>query len=865
MRDFLMFSYCINWDDIYGALDTTTCLETVTTTTASHAWLAPGVYTIYFKAFNTISEAVYEKTITILGSIESLDFAVTIPAVITHELSNVDLLLSGSGDANVDISFVHANGTEEFASLNVTLQKYYFLHIEKSFSYPQDVYCNITARHPRLTLNQADYIYVEDSITVFELETNTTGATLNSSLYRIYEHQGTNVSYYWQWDEFESDNTTYVREMNHTYMTYGNKTINITAYNKVSEKQLSFIYEIQDTLMGLEYIGETHIFTEFERPTIIVFKLKEGTGISCWVNFNTTNDTSFDLLSPVSLDVDIVNRSSFMIGLANYTYVEKGIYNVTVMCENDISSERLSHIMPVENKITNFRTNFYQEFNGTEFYDWVEENETLTLTAEHDNLGEVFIVYDVGDGRPNTTTTNMSFTFSYPRWSEKLYVMIITAYNQVDRVNHTNYTWVPRPVKNMTGFQLFHSPENSTEQMAITLNITTGDYFNCSWNFSDGSDLRYVPYQEYVDEEGVVLHQFKGHGEDVLVPGMYDVQVNCSSRLYENSANAIVSSYNPVSFFLIELFSECPGKNRTEAFGDRSNLFPVVCDVIFVISEQTGTNVSYEFSYGYNNETTSQPITSVDYNVSEVYHRFKFEQKPTDESWDVMIRINASNTVSSRLQTIPIRLISAIMNVSISGDTNDVMANVYPANFSIYVANFGYEACYEVDFDGDTFTDMVFGADICANKEEYTYVDFLKNVKLKAGGILKNAFSYMYKLPALNIVTITARNVLSSVLGPVVTQIKVKVIDYPCFKPEIKWTSAIAKTADAVYTDAPFYKCLRYPVLTKAIPNCQKPNTTIKRTWFLKKIKDKYGTDMDPPQEFEMPGNITSVNIGKHM
>ena len=42
-------------------------------------------------------------------------------------------------------------------------------------------------------------------------------------------------------------------------------------------------------------------------------------------------------------------------------------------------------------------------------------------------------------------------------------------------------------------------------------------------------------------------------------------------------------------------------------------------------------------------------------------------------------------------------------------------------------------------------------------------------------------------------------------------------------------------------TRAPFFKCRKYNVIGKALENCQKNNTQLKRFWYLKRILDQYG------------------------
>ena len=60
-------------------------------------------------------------------------------------------------------------------------------------------------------------------------------------------------------------------------------------------------------------------------------------------------------------------------------------------------------------------------------------------------------------------------------------------------------------------------------------------------------------------------------------------------------------------------------------------------------------------------------------------------------------------------------------------------------------------------------------------------------------------------------------------------------------------------------TKAPFFKCRKYNILGKALENCEKGNTTVKRSWFLKRVLDydRFPVD-DPPVDTEGMGPVLS-------
>ena len=68
----------------------------------------------------------------------------------------------------------------------------------------------------------------------------------------------------------------------------------------------------------------------------------------------------------------------------------------------------------------------------------------------------------------------------------------------------------------------------------------------------------------------------------------------------------------------------------------------------------------------------------------------------------------------------------------------------------------------------------------------------------------------------------------------------------------------MAERVEDADTRAPFFKCRKYNVIGKALENCQKNNTQLKRFWYLKRILDH---KMKPLDEEEDPIDMTSKSV----
>ena len=80
--------------------------------------------------------------------------------------------------------------------------------------------------------------------------------------------------------------------------------------------------------------------------------------------------------------------------------------------------------------------------------DFIEVNEQLTIMTTVETQGPLLYNYDLGDGR-NVTTDRTNYTFKYERWGR--YVIVVTVFNDIGKVNITNHTEVHRPLDPMEG------------------------------------------------------------------------------------------------------------------------------------------------------------------------------------------------------------------------------------------------------------------------------------------------------------------------------------------------------------------------------------------------------------------------------
>jgi hypothetical protein len=103
---------------------------------------------------------------------------------------------------------------------------------------------------------------------------------------------------------------------------------------------------------------------------------------------------------------------------------------------------------------------------------------------------------------------------------------------------------------------------------------------------------------------------------------------------------------------------------------------------------------------------------------------------------------------------------------------------------------------------------------------------------------LKKVGYYLFRVEARRLKEENVERMLTETLF-------MNVLDAPCDPPTITWDSAISETLEEAHLKAPFFRCRRYNVLGKALENCLKNDTHIKRTWYLRRLRDEFENNVD--------------------
>ena len=824
----LYFSYAVYWDeDIVkktGVYD-----EIFNTSEFEHSFSKPGSYNVTVKAFTELSFKITNLTLNVICGLNMPSFFNTNedPLRASEEINpvkktdteiSVDVAFTGCGMITVsyylESDILQTNGS---SFLWLSDSSIFVLRSNEFQTQAQTINITVCATNNIEVQCLNDIGYVEDAIENFNLIVKTMETNVSGLLNISSSTKGTNKTYCIEWGDGNSTctNGTYdVESIEHTYARPGNYTIFALAFNRVSRMNLTVQQEVQDRILGCKISTQPTIFKE---KTYVTLGIENGTGISLaldWGDAKTKN-----LIN--NFDISFNDSNSFpsnligFRGFASFTFKLKQDYNICLSLFNDISNDSCCVVAIVEDEIMELNISLVQEFEGTNKTDWIEENETLSLTSEHYiEAGRIIYLVSLGNGTVFNTTSPV-VNASYTPW-KLCYNYSVVATNPVSIASDWTYLCVQRPLYAINSSGFVHAPENSTEEMSIKFTFSSGNYFDCYFNFSDESTNSIFPvsYTDFVGPIGFIEAKHK------FIAGEYNVTLSCTNRLYDFFSSTVVLSQDPINKPYLNVKARCYNNSivsDVELVKDSTDIMSAACNIFVSIEDQLGSSVNESGSLvidGRNKGSFFAENSSIE---------FKSKLWSGASVYNTEICINTTNKVSTDLTCKSIKMVVPVLSVKVTVESGRHSVGVpimFAADFPTPIPG---DLCLEIDFN-DNSPSQLYGGTNCKG----------------ALGLLKIPFSqyYQYKKTGIYYVTFKASNQISSVTETAL----VRVLDAPCSPPYIEIASSAANSEDSLNSDqkAYFYKCKNTTFMHIMRRNCSRPFSML-----TKKIVLEYKIDND--------------------
>lgn len=341
-----------------------------------------GIFNVICRAWNQLSHVERNVTVHVFGSIDKLEFTKEVDPRPTGDASISTFVTGGIGNVTVTYK-LGDNSTERV--LNLTLRENVYVEITNAYAVQGDYLIDVEVNHPLQTKTIKQYASVEDVINAVAITPPGVAATNQTHLLSLTIEIGTNVTHVWKWNDSTVDSTsgTNVLSMTHNYTTYGNRTITVYSFNKISNFTCSHFIEVQDKIQGLNFtqpVFSTYTIspTNQSQKTEAWFIMEQGTGVDIYVDWDSNKpDTR---VSPKAYDRDKNNEWGWFIGHAEHQYASIETYNVTVHAKNAVSNMSVMTTAIYEVPLGSVTEKMEQKDLTTNY---IEVNETVcyTLTA----------------------------------------------------------------------------------------------------------------------------------------------------------------------------------------------------------------------------------------------------------------------------------------------------------------------------------------------------------------------------------------------------------------------------------------------------------------------------------------------------
>ena len=790
--------------------------EIFNTSKFTHYFSMPGSYNIFVKAFTKLNFQITNLTINVVCALDVSSFfntnedpirasEIINPVKTTDTEISVDVAFTGCGMITVsyylESDILQTNGS---SFIWLSDSSIFVIRSNEFQTQAQTINVTVCATNNIEVQCLNDKVYVEDVIDNFNLIVTTMETNVSGLLHISSSTKGTNKTYCIEWGDGNSTctNGTYdVESIEHTYTRAGNYTIFALAFNRVSRANLTVQQGVQDRILGCKISTQPTVYKEL---TKIVFSIDSGVGIFIVVDWGDNKTKS------VIYDIDIsYNKSSNSFqnnfvgfrGFASFKFTEKQDYNICLSLINGISDDSCCVVAIVEDEILDFNIKLVQEFEGTNKTDWIEENETLSLTSDHYiEAKRVLYLVSLGNGTVFNTTSPV-VNASYTPW-KLCYNYSVVATNPVSIASDWTYLCVQRPLYAINSSGFVHAPENSTEEMSMKFTFSSGNYFDCYFNFSDESTNSIFPvsYTDFVGPIGFIEAKHK------FIAGEYNVTLSCTNRLYDFFSSTVVLSQDPINKPYLNIKARCYNNSivsDVELVKDSTDIMSAACNIFVSIEDQLGSSVNESGSLvidGRNKGSFFAENSSIE---------FKSKLWSSASVNNAEICINSTNKVSTDLTCKTIKLIAPVLAVKLTviGQRHSVGVPIkFVVDFPTPIPG---NPCLEVDF-GDNAIPQLYGGANCKSAIDVLIVPYIQ--------------SYQYKKIGSYYVTFTASNQVSFKTETALIRVLVA-----CSGPNIEIATSTANNENSLITDnrAHFFKCKNTTFMHIMRTNCSRPNSTL--------------------------------------
>ena len=281
--------------------------------------------------------------------------------------------------------------------------------------------------------------------------------------------------------------------------------------------QQDAVSPVSYTLLVQDYIKDVNLTT-----LVLPTKFTHATAIDWYIDSGSRVTIKIDLGDGTRFSNESLDIQGVLARPIRHVYPKPIEYWVNITAYNLVNRIQLYFMVIVEIPIVNI-TSLVVHANRD-----IEVNETVSIELHQLNGTNVIHHFQFQD-TSTLLTRDIKIFKNYSYWF--VFLVNITAWNNVTSVTWIQPIKVHKPVRELTGFVITTSPTNHTDPVKFDFKMETGSDFNCTWDFDDNlygkTDYWILHSEVYIwpITQQVVYHKYAGIG-------VYIVRINCTNRLY---------------------------------------------------------------------------------------------------------------------------------------------------------------------------------------------------------------------------------------------------------------------------------------------------------------------------------------------
>lgn len=314
-----------------------------------HMYKNYGVYTIVASAYNNVSNAFKESTITIhkpvvlLGKL-SLDPS---PANITETIELTALLSKGSdfycfisyGDGHTFESeklhgdyYMNKKDVTNFENIEIKFRHAY-VHAKT-----YEILLNCSNRLSFTSISKE--ISVFKPVVSFQIDVKPFNELRDEVVFKISdENERNKASHTYEVDYGDSTDILKTSEnvLKHRYTKYGDFKIIISAINPVSQVTITKMFHVWKPVLPLQSLSVKATPNNITTPTVLVISFKEGSDINCTIKWAQQKTETIERKDLIYYGGGIADKYFNIEIKENYTFEKEGRHRIDVTCWNRLN------------------------------------------------------------------------------------------------------------------------------------------------------------------------------------------------------------------------------------------------------------------------------------------------------------------------------------------------------------------------------------------------------------------------------------------------------------------------------------------------------------------------------------------------